>query len=58
MDHIDRFKSGSPGVPMVLMTADFIQDLRKSQGYLSFDGLLLKPFSPDKLDVVLERIAS
>jgi DNA-binding response OmpR family regulator len=56
MDHIEKLKATSPEMSVVLMTADYIQDLRKSRHYPEIDGLLLKPFSPDKLNEVLNRI--
>lgn len=57
IDHVEHFKSRSPGTPIVMMTADYIQDIRKSKQFNSLDGILLKPFSPDSLNDILPAIA-
>jgi DNA-binding NtrC family response regulator len=57
MDYVEKLKAISPGLPIVLMTADFIQDLRQSQHYTCLDGVLLKPFTPESLNKVLESVA-
>ena len=57
IDHVEHFKSCSPGTPIVMMTADYIQDIRKSTQFKSLDGILLKPFTPASLNEILPAIA-
>jgi DNA-binding response OmpR family regulator len=58
LDFISHFKRSCPDVPIVLMTADYVTDLKKKADFVCIDGLLLKPFTTRSLDQVLERIAA
>jgi DNA-binding response OmpR family regulator len=55
LDHIGEFKTSTPDLSIVLMTADFIEELRGHQNYNCLDGLLLKPFAPEILNQVLQH---
>jgi DNA-binding response OmpR family regulator len=55
LDYIGEFKTFTPDLPIVLMTADFIEELRCHQNYSYLDGLLLKPFAPEILDQVVHH---
>jgi DNA-binding NtrC family response regulator len=57
LDHISRIKTFAPKVTIILMTADFLHDLREHKNYCFLDGLLLKPFPPEKLNDILEKAA-
>jgi DNA-binding NtrC family response regulator len=57
LDHISRIKTVAPKVSIILMTADFIHDVREHKNYCFLDGLLLKPFPPERLNDVLEKAA-
>jgi DNA-binding NtrC family response regulator len=57
LDHISRIKTVAPKVSIILMTADFIHDVREHKNYCFLDGLLLKPFPPERLNDILEKAA-
>ena len=57
LDHINRIKMFAPKVLIILMTADFIHDLCDHKNYCFLDGLLLKPFPPERLNDILEKAA-
>lgn len=56
LDHVGKIKTSTPDLPIVLMTADFIEELRSHQNYGYLDGLLLKPFAPEILNQVLHHV--
>jgi response regulator of citrate/malate metabolism len=58
LDHISRIKTVAPKVSIILMTADFIHDVREHKNYCFLDGLLLKPFPPERLNDILEKAAT
>jgi response regulator of citrate/malate metabolism len=58
LDHIGEFKTSTPDLSIVLMTADFLEELQNHQNYGYLDGLLLKPFAPEILNQVLQHAIS
>ena len=58
IDYVGSIKNTTPGIPIILMTADYIEDLVEHENYCFLDGLLLKPFAPESLNAVIEKAAT
>ncbi len=55
---LDKFRSHAADIPIVLMTADFLHDVRGHEQYGAIDAILLKPFTSDRLNHILDQIPS
>ena len=55
MDHLGAIKAATPDIPIVLMTADYLEDLVSHENYCFLDAVLLKPFAPESLNAVIEK---
>jgi DNA-binding NtrC family response regulator len=58
INFIKILKERVPHTPVVLMTADHMLDLKESENFPSIEHFLFKPFSPDSLNEILERVAA